>query len=165
MEKKRSRTLLLVVVLGITAAFGLAACGDGDDDEAAGTSTTGGPEADVTVLLSEFIVEPDPAETAAGEVTILADNQGGETHELVIARGDDPAALPTDENGAVDEAALPAGALIGEIEEFPAQEQRTATFTLDAGSYVLFCNITETEDDGTVESHFVEGMRAVLTVT
>lgn len=47
---------------------------------------------------------------------------------------------------------------------FPSGEQRTANFEMDAGTYVLFCNITETLDSGEVESHFAEGMNTTLTI-
>jgi hypothetical protein len=127
---------------------------------------TGAPSAaaDVTVVLGEWIVEPTPTSADAGELTITADNGGGEDHEMVVVRADDPADLPTDADGAVDEAQIPDADFIGEIEEFPAGEQRTAAFDMDAGTYVLFCNITETLDDGEVESHFAEGMSTTFAV-
>ena len=99
----------------------------------------------------------------AHELTFTADNQGGEDHEMVVVRADDPADLPTDADGAVDEEQIAEDDFIGEIEEFPSSEQETATFEMDAGTYVLFCNITETEDDGEVESHFAEGMVTTFT--
>jgi hypothetical protein len=120
--------------------------------------------ADVTVVLGEWVVEPTPASGDAGELAITADNQGGEDHELVVVRADDPADLPTDDDGAVDESQIPEEDFIGEIEELPSGDQRTSTFDMDAGSYVLFCNITEVEDDGEVESHFANGMATAFTV-
>lgn len=119
---------------------------------------------DVTVVLGEWIVEPTPTSAAAGELTFTADNQGGLEHEVVVVRADDPADLPTDDDGAVDEAQIPEDDFIGEIEEFPSGEQRTGTFEMPAGAYVLFCNITETEDEGEVVSHFAEGMATTFTV-
>ncbi|MDG2112525.1 MAG: hypothetical protein P8N02_07935 [Actinomycetota bacterium] len=65
----------------------------------------------------------------------------------------------------VDEAAFPEGAFIGEIEEFAAGASCDGTFALEAGNYVFFCNITETEPDGTLESHFEEGMFTVVTLS
>jgi hypothetical protein len=118
---------------------------------------------DVIVVLGEWVVDPTPTSAAAGELTFTADNQGGEDHEMVVVRADDPADLPTDADGAVDEEQIAEDDFIGEIEEFPSGEQETATFEMDAGTYVLFCNITETEDDGEVESHFAEGMVTTFT--
>jgi len=118
----------------------------------------------VDVELGEWVVNATPSSASAGEITFKADNQGAETHELVIVRAGSADDLPVDENGKVLEDELPAGAFIGEIEEFDAGTSEEATFDLDAGTYILFCNILEEEDDGTFESHFQEGMRTTLTV-
>ena len=40
----------------------------------------------------------------------------------------------------------------------------TTTLDLEAGDYVLLCNIVEEEEDGEVESHFAEGMHTTFTV-
>lgn len=122
-------------------------------------------ESRVEVVLSEFIVTPTPTEVAAGTITLALDNQGGDAHELVVVKGEDPAGLPTGDDGGVDEDGLADGAFIGEVEPFPAGETCEGTFALDAGTYVLFCNIVEEEDDGTIESHFAEGMATTFSVT
>ena len=131
---------------------------------AASEASSAVPEGTVHVLLSEWIVEPSPTTAAAGAVTFQADDQGGEEHEMVIVRADDPAALPTDADGAVDEDQIPEDDFIDEVEELEPGTQDEVTVTLDPGSYVLFCNITDTEDDGTVESHFANGMSTTFTV-
>lgn len=182
-----ARTRLWAVLLAITFVL-LVGCGgaaestSSDTDDSADSDVAVSPEpapaaspdaasamssesdADVTVVLGEWIVEPTPTSGTAGSVAITADNQGGEAHEMVVVRADDPADLPTDDDGAVDESQIPDDDLLGEIEEFPEGEQRSATFDMDAGTYVLFCNITETEDDGEVESHFAEGMATTFVV-
>ena len=56
------------------------------------------------------------------------------------------------------------GALVGEIEPFPAKQRCTGTFQLAAGRYALFCNILETEADGTKENHYANGMRTAFEV-
>lgn len=160
---------MAVLVALLVSALALSGCGS--DESAGEAETTGGGDAaetatgdvDVTVVLGEWVVEPTPTTASAGALTILADNQGGEPHEVVIARADDPADLPTDEDGAVDESQLPEDDFIGEIEEFAGGEQRTGSFDLEAGTYVLFCNVTETED-GEVESHFANGMATTFVV-
>jgi hypothetical protein len=127
---------------------------------------TAAASASVRVRLVEWGVEPDVAEVAAGTVTLVADSSTAQDdHELVVVRADDPAALPVDDDGAVDEAALADGALVGEIEAFPHGTTCDGTFALDAGRYVLLCNLVETADDGTVESHFRQGMATTFTVT
>jgi uncharacterized cupredoxin-like copper-binding protein len=145
------RTFVLPVVLAV-AVF-LPACG-GDDD---GTT--------VDVTLQEFAVSPSTSSVSAGEVTFDATNDGpNDPHELVVIRTDLAITdLPTGDDGAV----LEDGdgiEVIGEIEEFPVGETQTATYDLDAGAYVLICNIVEVED-GEDESHYQEGMRAAFTVT
>lgn len=122
------------------------------------------PEGTVHVVLSEWIVEPDPGTAPAGDVTFLADDQGGDEHELVMVRADDPADLPTDADGTVDEDQIAEDDFIGEIEELEPGTQDEATFTVEPGTYVLFCNITE-DEDGEVVSHFAEGMHTTFTVT
>ena len=136
----------------LVGALGLAACG-GDDDDGR-----------VEVTLSEWIVEPAPADADAGEIEFVGDNVGAETHELVVIRADSAAALPIDDDGAVVEDDLESGALIGELEDVATKTSKSVMLDLAAGSYVLLCNITEEEDDGTIESHFEKGMHAEFTV-
>lgn len=124
----------------------------------------GGGGSDVDVSLFEWDVEA-PASASAGEVTFNASNDGGEVHELVIVKGVAPADLPVDEDGKVIEDDLPEGAFIGEIEEFEAGTTESATFDLEEGTYTLFCNITEEEEDGEIESHFQEGMVTTIEIT
>lgn len=118
----------------------------------------------VKVLLSEWIVKPKPKKVAAGKVKFVANNAGAETHELVVVRGDDPEALPTDADGAVDEAQLAETDIIGEIEDIESKKTKKATFKLTPGKYILFCNIVEEEATGEKESHFAEGMVNTITV-
>ena len=153
----------------VVMVFGLAACGD-DGDDASGDEGGG---ASVSVVLSDpfgpagtpgqFAVEPDPSSAASGQVEFVAKNEGGDLHELVIVKGDDPASLPTDEYGAVIEGDLPEGDFIGEIALFDGGTEQSASFDLDAGNYILFCNILT--QIGTGDSHFQDGMVNTLTVT
>ncbi|MFA9565571.1 MAG: hypothetical protein ACERLM_12815 [Acidimicrobiales bacterium] len=155
-------TKILAMGSALAMMLTLVACGDDDDDSA---SDDGGGGDSVNVVLSEWIVEPDPTSAAAGSVEFLASNEGGETHELVIVKGDDADALPIDDTGKIQEDDLEEGTFIGEIEEFEAGTEASATFDLDAGNYLLFCNIVEEEDDGSFESHFLEGMVNTITVS
>lgn len=132
---------------------------------------TGGVGADVAmakpkkvrVVLSEWIVKPKPKTVKSGRVNVVAKNLGSEDHELVIVEGDDPEALPTDENGAVIEEELE-DIEVGEIEDVESRSSKSKKFRLEPGTYVIFCNITEEEEDGTIESHFAEGMHNTLKV-
>jgi hypothetical protein len=121
-------------------------------------------DAKVAVELAEWSVTPKPPSVKAGTVTFDAANTGADAHELVVVRADDPAALPKDADGIVDESKLPDGALVGEIEVFPAKQRCQGTFELAAGNYALFCNLLETEADGTKENHYANGMRTAFEV-
>lgn len=116
----------------------------------------------VNVVLGEWYIYLDRQEVDAGPVTFHIINNGKEPHEMVIVRTDlSHDALPT-RHGMVSE--TEAGDLIGEVEEFPPEKIRTAIFTLEPGRYVLFCNITEEEENGEIESHYREGMHVSFTV-
>lgn len=123
----------------------------------------GGGGGAVEVTLREFAVIPSVSEISAGSIEFSATNEGpNDPHELVIFKTDlAPDALPTVETGAVDEQGEGVE-LIGEIEEFPVGETRTATFDLEAGNYVLICNIYDEDEQ---ESHYQEGMRVAFSVT
>lgn len=126
--------------------------------------TAGVADADTTVAatLDEFSITVDPATAPAGAIGFVTENAGEEPHELVIARG-----VPADiqvVDGAPDEEAL-GDAVIGEIEAFPAGETCEGTYELTAGDYVLFCALVEELEDGTIESHYEEGMVTTFTVS
>lgn len=141
------------------ASVALAACGDDDDETTQSASGDGG----IDVLLSEWAVEA-PATAEAGSITFNAVNEGGEVHELVIVRDDSFDDWEKDETGKVLEDQFAEEDFIGEIEEFDAGTTESGTFDLDAGTYVLFCNITEEEEDGEWESHFDEGMVTTISI-
>lgn len=162
------------VLLALLVAGGLAACtddgagtrsgsasgsGSGTASETADATceTVGDPgsaDAEVAVRLDEYVVEPAVDTADAGTVAFAAENDGDEIHEVVVVESDSIEALP-EVDGAVDEEQLPDGALIGEIEGFPAGESCAGAFDLVAGDYVLFCNI---------EDHFGQGMASTFTV-
>jgi hypothetical protein len=124
----------------------------------------GSSDATIAVELKEWSVLPARADVPAGTITFDANNTGTDAHELVVVRADDPAKLPLAADGTVDEGKLPERAFVGEIEPFPAKRHCTGTFQLAAGRYALFCNILETEADGTRENHYANGMRSAFEV-
>ncbi len=157
MNKATKAALGSAVVL----MFGLAACGDGDDD----ASGDRGGGASVSVVLTDGDLVLDPTSADAGSVEIVAKNVGGDLHDLVIVKGDDPAALPVNEDGAVIEGGLPEGDFIGRIDVVDAGTDESALFDLDAGSYILFCNIYQPQAIAPLpRSHFEDGMVSTLTV-
>ena len=180
----RSWIPTIALVLTTMLAAGLAsACGDDDDGDNApeevattvssvvsGGATSvapgdgGGAAPVVNVTLQEFEVVAQPDSVAAGKVTFRATNNGPEDeHEMVVIKTDLAAdALPTKDDGSVDEDGDGIDA-IDEIEEFPVGETKELDVDLDAGSYVLICNVVE-DEDGQTESHYQEGMRTAFTV-
>jgi hypothetical protein len=99
----------------------------------------------------------------AGEVTFEVENaRPADPHEFVVIRTNlAPEALPTDEDGAVDEEGEGIEVL-GEIEEFPPCETQERTFDLDAGSYVFICN--PVEEGGRPRPTTSSGLRTAFTV-
>ena len=159
----RSRWLLAGIgLLAAVLAIGAVACGDDDEGEdPAATEAPDNGSSAVNVTLLEYQIVPDQDTVAAGSVTFNASNIGGAVHELVVVKTDvAPDALPVIENHVADESAEEI-AVIGRIEEFAAQSDASITIDLEAGSYVLICNIVE--DTGT--SHYEEGMHKAFTIS
>jgi uncharacterized cupredoxin-like copper-binding protein len=140
---------LFVLPAGIALALAAASCGGG-----------GGT---VAVTLQEFSVTTDPTSIGAGEVTFDAANKGpDDTHEFVVFKTDlGPTELPTLEDGSVDEEGEGIE-LIGEIEDVEVGTTKSVTLDLEAGNYVLICNIYDEDEQ---ESHYQEGMRTTFTVS
>lgn len=153
--------LRFVVATLAALAVLVVACGGSDDDpETAATVATRAPAATaqaaaggaVEVTLKQWAVEPGSSTVAAGEVTFTVSNAGAAPHEFAIVRSDlNPEGLPT-ADGAVDENRVE---VVGRIDQFPGGETMETTLTLQAGSYVLICNIP---------AHYDLGMRAAFTV-
>jgi iron uptake system EfeUOB component EfeO/EfeM len=116
----------------------------------------------VKVSLVEFQVNPALQFVAKGKIKFAVKNAGTEKHEFVILRGADPAALPTKADGSVDEEQIPKSDEVGELENIKKGKTKSKTFKLSAGSYILLCNTVDTEEDGTVVSHFARGMYTVI---
>jgi uncharacterized cupredoxin-like copper-binding protein len=122
----------------------------------------GDEESTVAVTLQEFSVSTEPTSAAAGSITFDATNDGpDDQHEFVVIKTDLALTeLPTDENGAVEEDGEGIE-VIDEIEPFDVGETESLTVDLDAGAYVLICNIFDEEEN---EAHYQEGMRTSFTV-
>lgn len=142
----------------------LVACGE--DEDAGGGATTS-----VQVTLDEWAVATEPASTPSGEVTFEVSNAGEEVHEFVVIRTDlGLLDLPTADDGSVDEEGAEDLEVLGEVEDIAAGASETLTLDLEAGQYVLICNIVEEAmemDETDMEhdpSHYQNGMRTVFTV-
>jgi len=158
----RMRGLGILVVAGA-----LAACSTTPATTTSPTPTAPAA-ATVDVTLREFAVLPSSSSALASEnpITFNATNEGpDDDHEFVVFQlidGGDVNALPTNDDGSVDEEGEGI-ALVDEVEELAPGDSESITLTLDAGAYALVCNLVETEGE-TVEVHYQLGMRASFTV-
>ena len=186
----RIRLLTLLTLLTLLAGSSaiLAGCGDDDGDNNGGVTVLSpesepDPEADpdpeagadaitpapkpdgateVDVILKEFEIVPSATSAPAGKVYFRVTNDGpNDAHEFVVIKSD----LATDAlpvaDGKVPEDDVD---FIDEIEPFVVGSTGSITLDLEAGSYVLICNIAQVEADGKLESHYEEGMHAAFTV-
>lgn len=126
------------------------------------TASCGGGGETVEVTLQEFSIGTEPTSAGAGDVTFDVSNEGpDDTHEFVLFKTDlGITELPTDENGAVVEDGEGLE-LIDEIEDILVGDSQSLTLDLDAGSYVIVCNIWDEDEQ---EAHYAEGMRTSFTV-
>jgi uncharacterized cupredoxin-like copper-binding protein len=95
-----------------------------------------------------------PTTVSAGDVELLAHNEGPDEHELIVVRTDQ-ATLPLRADGiTVDEDTLD-GQTIGAIEPYRPGSSVALHLHLLPGHYVFICNMF---------GHYLGGMRADLTV-
>lgn len=134
MTRHARRWLAVPMILGL--ALVTASCG-GDDEGGVGAT------------LADFSITLDSNSAPAGEVTFDVTNEAEQTHEFVVFQTDlAEDQLPTDENGDVDEAGEGV-TLVDEIEDIESGSSQSLTVNLDAGSYVLICNLP---------GHYAQGM-------
>lgn len=62
----------------------------------------------------------------------------------------------------VDEDQIPKSNKVGETGNVNAGKTKAITLKLSAGSYILFCNIIDTEPDGSQISHFAKVMYTTI---
>lgn len=167
MVRQTSKFAMAALLLGVTS---LAACGDGNDGPGSVTVVGTPPvEADpvasatvvmasgetaleIAVILDEWLIDPEVAEMDAGVVEFVVTNAGAEPHELVVIKSDgEPSALRV-VDGVVPESDVD---FRGEVEEFPANSIRVGTFRLEAGRYLLICNIPQHYEQGMVAEFIV----------
>ena len=141
-----------VAALAVSLAF--AACQDGEEarSRAQGETPAAGGTL-VRVELDEWSVTPDETSAPAGPVTFVAENRGSMRHDLVVIKTHlVPEALPVSAANVDEEEA---GRVVGVIKKFPPLLERSATFDLPAGKYVLICNVA---------GHYRQGMFAAMEI-
>jgi uncharacterized cupredoxin-like copper-binding protein len=165
MKTRRTLAFFGCLSLGLMACSsspGASATTAATASAAAPSSPAGSAGAAVQVTLQEWAVAIDAQSAAAGSITFTATNNGpDDVHEFVVIKTDLPLTdLPTDDTGAVDEAG--GGMEVsGEIEDIAVGATEDLTLTLDAGAYVLICNVY---DETEKESHYQKGMRTTFAV-
>ena len=149
MPRSSSPVLVVTLALGVVAA----GCGgSAASPSAAASASAAAAGGQVAVELSEWKVVPSPATASAGSVTFAVKNAGTQAHEFVVVKTDLKAdALPVVDHK-IDETTLTP---VDEIENIAAAATPTLSVDLDAGHYVLLCNI---------ETHYEQGMHADLDV-
>ncbi len=117
------------------------------------SSSTPSPDAGIATTLTDFKIKPAETESAAGPVTFDLTNDGPSDHSFYLVRTDlAEDALPVTDH-AVD---LDQLEVAGQIDRIEFDAQRSLTVDLEAGSYVMFCNLT---------GHYESDMHAAFTVT
>ncbi len=173
MKRKPWLVIAGVMVAALSLALFAAACGDDGNDgaeptatqpaetaeptapaEATATPADGGEATTVDVELTEFTVGPSVDTVPAGDVTFNVSNVGAIVHNFRVIKSDEaPDALPTTDEDVVDESAVDVVASSAADIETGSSEEVTAT--LEAGNYVLICNIA---------THYAAGMNVGFTV-
>jgi uncharacterized cupredoxin-like copper-binding protein len=163
--------LFVVAPLALVAIAAILIAGCGGDDgtttttenesEAAAAGSGGGATgggAALEIKMGDFFFAPSNATAQAGPTTIEAPNEGSVEHELVLFKTNmDPAKLPTEASGGVDEEKMDQIAEEGgEVPDVEAGETKSGKFHLTPGKYVMFCNLP---------GHYAQGMYGTLTVS
>jgi len=150
--------LALLGIVGLVAT----GCGGGNDTttvtetEAAAGGAEGGNA--LELKMDDYFFDPKNGSAAAGPTTIEAPNEGSVEHELVVFKTNmDPAELPTEANGDVNEEKMDKVAeSAGEVPDVEPGESKSGSFELTPGKYVIFCNLP---------GHYAQGMYGTITVT
>ena len=110
----------------------------------------------ISVITRDFYFKVTGAEDLrAGDITLDVENEGPNTHELVVVRSDG-ADLPIRADGiTVDEEAIEP-LIAGAWEDAKPGTRDRLRLHLDRGRYVLFCNMA---------GHYLGGMHEALEVT
>jgi uncharacterized cupredoxin-like copper-binding protein len=152
-------------MLGALVLVGCSSDDEGDSGgeataTATGTATeaSGGGEAmagAITVDLTDaWAVTPSAASAAAGDITFTANNTGVQPHELVVVKTDlGPTDLPV-EGGAVADTGE-GYEIVGKTEQIAGGAGADLSVNLEAGAYLLICN---------VPGHYQLGMTTAFTV-
>jgi uncharacterized cupredoxin-like copper-binding protein len=126
---------------------------------AAGCSSSGTSVSGSALSFTEkdYNIAPAAASATAGTVKFKVKNTAGQDHEFVVFRTDlDAAKLPLTGDGQQIDEAGPGVTHVDEIAAIGPGKTMTLSVTLDAGRYVMVCNLP---------THYKLGMHTVVTVS
>ena len=147
MDPLIKRLATAVVAVGLLGA--VACSSSSSSSSSAGGTSSGG----VGATEKDFSIELASSSAPAGSVSFDISNEGPSTHEFVVIKTDDaPDALPV-KDGTVEEDKVD---VVDEQEDIAPSTTATLTTDLEAGSYVIICNIT---------GHYEAGMHSAFTVS
>ncbi len=164
----RRSLVFLVGLVFIVGSLGVIACGGGGNGDDNGGSSGSG--ATVSISMDDqggtYTMDASPASIAAGSVTFDISNVGLIAHEFKVVKLNDAgmaadlAELPTDA-GLISETGNMVdgvGTILGSLLEadLPADGSDELTLDLEAGEYMLLCNVA---------THYQLGMWSEFTVT
>ena len=141
------------IMLAIGCALALVSVGCSSSSTSSSASSAAGG---IPATEQDFSISVSPGSATAGEVSFTITNNGPSTHEFVVVKSDgdkDPGSLKVGKDGTIDEDTLN---VIDEQSEIAPGTAPTLTTNLDAGSYILICNLP---------GHYAQGMHVGFTVT
>lgn len=163
-------TLRIPMLVLAVAASALLTAGCGSDDSSKSTSTPKASDeakestkseesmpamkADSTLAVEggEMYFKPTSYTATAGNVKFVFKNVGAVEHELIVIKSDAAIdSLKPAADGRVSE-----DDSVGEVSETAAGATKSAVIKLEAGKYLIVCNIP---------GHYAAGMRATLVVS
>ena len=83
-------------------------------------------------------------------------------HQMVLVRAASIDQLPRKPDGSIDEDKIPEADKVGESGELDPHSTKKVTFTMQAGTYIMFCNIAAPA--ASPVSHFNKGMHTQFTL-
>ena len=117
---------------------------------------SGGGEADISATLHDDSITLSQDAVAVGEVTLEATNEGTTIHEFevfAVPEGVDANALEVGDDSKVSDDAIE---LLDEVEDIAPGTSASVNLSLDAGNYVVLCNLP---------GHYANGMHATFTAS
>lgn len=151
------RAAWLLAPLAVAALMlALTACGGGDESAESG-DTTGATVVNATLAgeAGEYTFTLDKESVEAGKINFVMKNEGEIEHEFEVVKTDVAADDLPVEGGKADVEAE-GGEEIGEVEGMQAGDEANLVLELEAGNYLIVCNLPGHYEQGMVLPFKVE---------